>query len=86
LSLGQRQRIALALAFLKDSELPNLDETTSSIESKTETLVQKSLEVLWENSTFVTVAYRLSTLNNANRIFVIDNGQIVEQGTKADLI
>lgn len=86
LSLGQRQRIALARAFLKDSQLLILDEATSSLDSKTESLVQESLEELWRNRTVIAVAHRLSTLNNVDRIIVIDNAQIVEQGTKTELL
>lgn len=86
LSLGQRQRIALARAFLKDSQLLILDEATSALDSKTESLVQESLEELWKNRTVVAVAHRLSTLNNVDRIIVIDNGEIVEQGSKTELL
>ena len=86
LSLGQRQRIALARAFLKDSQLLILDEATSSLDSKTESLVQESLEELWKDRTVIAVAHRLSTLNNVDRIIVIDKGEIVEQGTKAELL
>lgn len=86
LSLGQRQRIALARAFLKNSELLILDEATSSLDSKTESLVQESLEELWKNRTVLAVAHRLSTLNNVDRIIVIDKGEIVEQGTKTELL
>lgn len=86
LSLGQRQRIALARAFLKDSELLILDEATSSLDSKTESLVQESLEELWKERTVVAVAHRLSTLNNVDRIIVIDDGKIIEQGTKVELL
>ena len=86
LSLGQRQRIALARAFLKDSQLLILDEATSSLDSKTEALVQESLEELWKNRTVVAVAHRLSTLNNVDRIIVIDKGEIVEQGSKTELL
>lgn len=86
LSLGQRQRIAIARAFIKDSKLLILDEATSSLDSKTEALVQESLEELWKDRTVVAVAHRLSTLNNVDRIIVMDNGEIVEQGTKSELL
>ena len=86
LSLGQRQRIALARAFLKDSQLLILDEATSSLDSKTESLVQESLEELWKNRTVLAVAHRLSTLNNVDRIIVMNEGEIVEQGSKAELL
>lgn len=86
LSLGQRQRIAIARAFIKDSKLLILDEATSSLDSKTETLVQESLEELWKNRTVLAVAHRLSTLNNVDRIIVMDDGRIIEQGTKSELL
>lgn len=86
LSLGQRQRIALARAFLKDSQLLILDEATSSLDSKTESLVQESLEELWKNRTVLAVAHRLSTLNNVDRIIVMDDGRIIEHGTKSELL
>jgi len=86
LSLGQRQRIALARAFLKDTELLILDEATSSLDSKTEKDIQDSLELLWRDKTVIAIAHRLSTLNNVDRILVIDNGRIVESGTKNQLL
>ncbi len=86
LSLGQRQRIAIARAFLKHSDLLILDEATSALDSKTEKLVQDSLEKLWKDKTVVAIAHRLSTLNNVNRIIVMDAGRIVESGTKAELL
>ncbi|MDQ5913533.1 MAG: ATP-binding cassette, subfamily bacterial [Patescibacteria group bacterium] len=86
LSLGQRQRIAIARAFLKESDLLILDEATSALDSKTEKLVQESLEDLWEGKTVIAIAHRLSTLNNVDRIIVMDNGRIVEQGTKSELL
>ena len=63
-----------------------LDEATSSLDSKTESLVQESLEELWKERTVVAVAHRLSTLNNVDRIIVIDDGKIIEQGTKVELL
>ncbi len=86
LSLGQRQRIAIARAFLKESQLLILDEATSALDSKTESLVQESLEKLWDKNTVIAVAHRLSTLNNVDRIIVMDKGKIVEQGTKKELL
>lgn len=86
LSLGQRQRIAIARAFLKHSDLLILDEATSALDSKTEKLVQESLEDLWEGKTVIAIAHRLSTLNNVDRIIVMDAGKIVEQGTKSELL
>jgi ATP-binding cassette subfamily B protein len=86
LSLGQRQRIAIARAFLKHSDLLILDEATSALDSKTEKLVQDSLEELWKEKTVIAIAHRLSTLNNVDRIIVMDQGRIVEQGTKIKLL
>jgi ATP-binding cassette subfamily B protein len=86
LSLGQRQRIAIARAFLKHSDLLILDEATSALDSKTEKLVQDSLEKLWKDKTVVAIAHRLSTLNNVDRIIVMDTGRVVESGTKTELL
>lgn len=86
LSLGQRQRIAIARAFLKNSDLLILDEATSALDSKTEAEIQKALENLWKDKTVIAIAHRLSTLNNVDRIVVIDNGQIAEVGTKEELL
>lgn len=86
LSLGQRQRIAIARAFLKESDLLILDEATSALDSKTEKLVQESLEDLWKGKTVIAIAHRLSTLNNVDRIIVMDEGKIVEEGTKMELL
>ena len=86
LSLGQRQRIAIARAFLKKSELLILDEATSSLDSRTESYVQESFEKLWGGKSVIAIAHRLSTLNNVDRIIVMSKGEIVEQGTKAELL
>lgn len=86
LSLGQRQRIALARAFLKNSDILILDEATSSLDSKTEKKIQDSLEKLWRHKTVIAIAHRLSTLNNVDRIIVIENGKIAESGTKTQLL
>lgn len=86
LSLGQRQRIAIARAFLKQSDLLILDEATSSLDSRTESYVQESFEKLWGNKSVIAIAHRLSTLNNVDRIIVMSKGEIVEQGTKDELL
>jgi ABC-type multidrug transport system fused ATPase/permease subunit len=86
LSLGQRQRIALARAFLRNTDLLILDEATSSLDSKTEKDIQDSLEQLWKDKTVIAIAHRLSTLNNVDRILVVDGGKIIESGTKDELL
>jgi len=86
LSGGQRQRIAIARAFLKDAPLLILDEASSALDSDTESQIQHSLEKLSKGRTTVTVAHRLSTIYNADRILVLEKGVIVEQGTHSTLI
>lgn len=86
LSLGQRQRIAIARAFLKEADLLILDEATSALDSETEALIQASLEQLWTDRAAIIIAHRLATLNNVDRIIVMEKGRIVEQGTKDELL
>lgn len=86
LSGGQRQRLAIARAFLKDSPIVILDEATSALDNKTEALVQKAIDNLMKNKTVFVIAHRLSTIQNADNILVLNDGQIVEQGTHEDLL
>lgn len=86
LSLGQRQRIAIARAFLKESDLVILDEATSALDSETEARIQESLLELWEDRAAIVIAHRLATLNDVDRILVIEKGKVVEEGRKEDLL
>jgi ATP-binding cassette, subfamily B, bacterial len=86
LSGGQRQRIAIARAILRDAPLLLLDEATSSLDAESETLVQIALEKLMRHRTTLVIAHRLATVLSCDRILVIDQGRIVEQGTHADLV
>jgi ATP-binding cassette, subfamily B, bacterial len=85
LSGGQRQRIAIARAILRDAPLLLLDEATSSLDAESETLVQTALEDLMRNRTTLVIAHRLATVLSCDRIVVMEQGRIVEQGTHAEL-
>ena len=85
LSGGQRQRIAIARAILRDAPLLLLDEATSSLDAESETLVQTALEELMRHRTTLVIAHRLATVLSCDRIMVLDQGRIVEQGTHASL-
>ena len=86
LSGGQRQRVAIARAMLKDSPIVILDEATSALDNKSEAIVQKALDNLIQNKTVFIIAHRLSTIKNADRIAVINEGQLVEIGTHDELM
>lgn len=86
LSGGQRQRIAIARAILRDAPLLLLDEATSALDAESETLVQKALEILMRDRTTIVIAHRLATVLKADRILVLDQGIIVEEGTHQSLI
>ncbi|MCD9584537.1 ABC transporter ATP-binding protein [Tenacibaculum maritimum] len=86
LSGGQRQRLAIARAILADPEIIILDEATSSLDTESEALIQKSLSKLIKNRTTIVIAHRLSTIKQADQILVIESGSIVERGTHKKLI
>lgn len=86
LSGGQRQRIAIARAFLKDAPILVLDEATSALDSETEVAIQKSFDELANGRTTLAIAHRLSTLRNMDRIVVIKDGRVLEQGSHSTLV
>ena len=86
LSGGQRQRISIARALLKDSPVLILDEATASLDNESERLVQRELGLLMRGRTTLVIAHRLSTVETADRILVLDQGQIAEIGTHRELL
>ena len=85
LSGGQRQRIALARAVVRDPQILILDEATSELDSRSETLIRQAVEELGADRTIITIAHRLSTIRNADKIVVLENGEVVEQGSHDEL-
>jgi ATP-binding cassette subfamily B protein len=86
ISKGQKQLLTIARAFLKDPKILILDEATSSVDTRTEQLIQDSMERLMKGRTAFVIAHRLSTIKNADIIIVLDKGDVVEVGNHADLL
>ncbi|HQW54324.1 MAG TPA: ATP-binding cassette domain-containing protein, partial [Acinetobacter sp.] len=86
LSGGQRQRLAIARAILKDSPILILDEATSALDNESEYFIQQAFDEAMKGRTTIVIAHRLSTVENADLIVVMDKGQIIEQGTHAELL
>jgi len=86
LSVGQRQLLSFARALLANPRILILDEATSSVDTQTEQIIQKALRQLLKGRTSFVIAHRLSTITNADRIVVIHDGRIIEQGSHAELL
>ena len=86
LSMGQRQRLTIARAFFKNPPFLVLDEATSALDAESEVLVQRALEVLMRGRTSLVIAHRLATVRKADRILVLDEGKVVEEGRHRELI
>jgi ABC-type multidrug transport system fused ATPase/permease subunit len=86
LSGGQRQRIAIARAILVDPRILILDEATSSVDTRTDFLIQRALDELMRNRTTIVIAHRISTIQRADQILVLNQGQLVDRGTHQELL
>jgi len=86
ISQGQKQLLTIARAFLKNPKILILDEATSSVDTRTEVLIQKAMEDLTENRTSFIIAHRLSTIRDADKILVMNDGNIIEQGNHESLM
>ena len=86
MSGGQRQRIAIARVILKDAPILVLDEATSALDSEVEAAIQEQLDELMEGRTVIAIAHRLSTVARMDKLAILDEGRIVEQGTHAELL
>ncbi len=86
MSIGQKQLLAFARTMVSDPKILILDEATSSIDTKTELLVQEGIEHLLAGRTSFVIAHRLSTIQKADRIFVVDDGKIIEEGNARELM
>ena len=86
LSGGQRQRVAIARVLLKNAPILIMDEATSALDSEVESAIQENLEALMEGKTVIAIAHRLSTIAALDRLIVMDQGQVIEQGSHKDLL
>jgi ATP-binding cassette subfamily B protein len=86
ISIGQKQLLIIARMMLKDSKIVILDEATSNIDTETERKIQNSIELITKNKTVVTIAHRLSTIRNCDKIFFLEQGKVVEEGTHEQLL
>ncbi len=86
LSVGEKQRVSIARALLRNPPILLLDEATASVDTETERQIQQALDVLMKHRTSFVIAHRLSTVRNADRIYVLEKGRIVERGTHEELV
>ena len=86
ISAGQKQLLTIARAYLSNRPILILDEATSNVDTRTELIIQKTMDELMQGRTAFVIAHRLSTIENADKILVVDNGHIVEKGTHKELI